>query len=433
MTQGLRIPINVAYAEAGYCATIQVGSHGRNARVILDTGSATLAIKDDICEPENDAHLTTTSLAQDIIYGIGAWAGPVVHTTVRVANGQRSVELNGAAMAIMESEISETFAHADGIWGLAYSDLNPAYNIQGYLDENTLKASYPWPFRLGASIDDYRQLRTMLKQYPKQYVTPFFTDMEQHGLVANKFALYTQRAFRFEPCELSQAQYADLDENKGFLILGGGEEQTDLYEGDFQTIEVVHDKHYNVHLKSLQIGDQPAIAANNVDPKFKHCVSNAVVDSGCTYIILEQMLFEQLRATLASLLPTQHRLIDEFYDIAAEQTNAHFDDLRGIAIDKLDLAVWPTLKFIFQGDIESNAKADSSIEVPPESYWQCHSPAPNEAFFAIIPQFDGWPNQTNFGLPMLNNYFAVFDRSADMNGELRLAKRRQWHAIDSAS
>ena len=423
-----RIPINIGYLEAGYSAHIYIGSQKKKARVLLDTGSATLAVKDEICEPENDQHLKTTTLAQNIIYGQGAWAGPVINTSVSIGDSEVEIHLPAANIAIMESELARTFEFADGIWGLAYKELNKAYDIKEHLLSQGMSSSFPWPYDVQPTIEAYRKLRTDLKAFPKVEITPYFTDIEKHGLIANRFSLYTQRAFRYEhKFGAHSEEYSALPENHGLLILGGGEEQEDLFEGEFQTIEVVHDKHYNVNLKSVQVGANEPIIADPVAPKFKQCASNAIVDSGCTYLIFEQNMYQQVISQIRTQLPEQSKHIDEFYKLAYSQIDKSYDELQGIPMEHVKLDEWPTLTIIFEGDREVPNSPDAVVTIPPESYWQCNAPEPGQTFFAIVPQNPTWPNQSNFGLPFLNNYYTVFDRSADTNGELRVAKRKPWH------
>ncbi len=45
------------------------------------------------------------------------------------------------------------------------------------------------------------------------------------------------------------------------LVLGGGEEQIDLYQGEFKSLTVEHDIYYNVALKSVQVGNNSAMPA----------------------------------------------------------------------------------------------------------------------------------------------------------------------------
>jgi hypothetical protein len=60
------------------------------------------------------------------------------------------------------------------------------------------------------------------------------------------------------------------------------------------------------------------------------------------------------------------------------------------------------------------------LTVAPQTYWQADSPAPGQASFRITGPLSE-ANQSNLGLPLLNNYFTVFDRSAGAQGVIRLA------------
>ena len=93
----IRIPITNYYGGGDYTAAIQIGSRQAIANVILDTGSSTLAVKQSTYNPLTDAALRPTSLVQDITYGTGGWAGPLV--TTKLAMGQ-AADMAKASAAI---------------------------------------------------------------------------------------------------------------------------------------------------------------------------------------------------------------------------------------------------------------------------------------------------------------------------------------------
>jgi hypothetical protein len=82
----------------------------------------------------------------------------------------------------------------------------------------------------------------------------------------------------------------------------------------------------------------------------------------------------------------------------------------------IDLAAWPDLTFIFSDP----GGAHVPLTVAPQTYWQVDYPAAGEAAFKIRgPLSDA--NQSNFGLPLICNYYTVFDRSQGAHGVVRFA------------
>ena len=80
------------------------------------------------------------------------------------------------------------------------------------------------------------------------------------------------------------------------------------------------------------------------------------------------------------------------------------------------MPAWPNITFTLQGP-----NGDVSLTVTPSSYWQVDFPAPGQAFAVIGGQQSGGPNQSILGLPLMNGYYTVFDRSTDANGVIQFA------------
>jgi hypothetical protein len=74
-------------------------------------------------------------------------------------------------------------------------------------------------------------------------------------------------------------------------------------------------------------------------------------------------------------------------------------------MSKLNLASWPTLTFVLEGALGS----DVTLQVAPQTYWQTNSP---KAGYATLVLYTG-DSPSILGLPLMNNYFTVFDRSVD--------------------
>ncbi|GIU41387.1 hypothetical protein TUM4438_05430 [Shewanella sairae] len=571
----LKVPITNVYAMGGYCAQLRFGANKTPANLIIDTGSSTLVVSDSDYDDEQDTSLVATSFAQEVLYGAGGWDGPVVHTRVglreedidfNLSDGYQlepnpdahaPIVLNDCPVAIVSSIKQEgTFLHADGILGLAYHQLNKSYNLKDYFDKYQISPAltYPWPFDTEMSIcsndyhahlsanqvenrvenkavhseqdcdnrftsDDLRQFKAFLKQQPTQDIIPYFTELTQHGLTANKFAFYSRRssvhftadinaatfsakksADKAEKTEKTdkatqQAHFAQLNQdplNQGWLIIGGGEEHTELYQGEFTTISVVEDKYYNVNLISIQVGDQTEIdsllteeienslePANSLEPdnslehnkgsepiknqaSHDHALlsaigmnkqlrgrSNAIIDTGVSGIVFTKHLYNAMVEHFSALNPKFAALIKPFSDIAMQY--------QGIDMSQLNLDEWPTLTLHFVGernhhsqhthsssgntskntnenscdhssknssDNKQNSPEKVSLHIKPEHYWQTNTPAKGKACFKILSQLAGWPNQSLLGLPLMNDHYVIFDRSAHQTGVIHFAKQR---------
>jgi hypothetical protein len=392
--QALRIPITNVYGGGDYTAPILVGAKGQSANVILDTGSSTLAVTMKAYDPAKDtAPPKPTTLAQVILYGTGGWAGPVLGTQVSLGG----VALSGAQIAIAVDQEPNNFGAADGILGLAYNALNSA--------SDTGKPTYPWPFRIKGTSASLIAFEKQLANDTATDVDPYFSQLASQGVVANKFAFYTLRSFpRAATANATLADLAKDPYNQGFLILGGGDEpaQADLYNGTFANVLVVDDLYYNVNLKSVQVvGGGPAVQAAALQAQFvTDAGSNAIVDTGTNSLVLAADVFA---AVLNGL-----NAINRKYPGLLQSTQP-------VPVSQLNLAAWPNIVFALAGQ-----GGDVALTVTPQTYWQGGSPGPNLAIPVVSGLSVKDPNQSILGLPLLNNYYTVFDRSAG-NGIIRFA------------
>jgi hypothetical protein len=287
-----------------------------------------------------------------------------------VTVGARSLVLPQVPVAVTYHETRSVFGKSNGILGLAYTKINSAYKMPGL----TIPPRYT-----------YNQIQAG----HRTHIDPYFTELETAGLVANKFAFYTRRS----QVNMATAKPATDPLNHGFLILGGGEEQTDLYTGTFQVARVVDDTFYNTNLKSIIVGNTPPIPVS-LPTKASGNPSNSVVDSGTSSLLLDQDLFEAVAEKLSS-------------DADTTLTDA----LRAgyVPMNKLDLSTWPTITFVLEGALGTDVR----LEVTPDTYWQTNSPKPGHATAVIYGDSGQGGGQSILGLPLLNNYFTVFDRSVD--------------------
>jgi hypothetical protein len=390
----LRVPITNVYGGGDYTAQIKIGSGGTKANVILDTGSSTLAVIPKVYDVKGDTAAQPTPLAQDVIYGTGGWAGPVVTTQIAL----ESVSVD-AYIAITADDEPGGFGNADGIMGLAYNVLNNAYNLSSYLEEQGHAAvTYPWPFPTKNTSAAVQQVQSFLQRMPAEDLPPYFTALKDAGIEKDIFAFYTQRSV---PSLRSNTPEDDAL-NQGFFVMGGGPEQQDLYTGSFTTVEVVGDAWYNTKLLSVQVGDAAPVNANPLPAKYaKTMISNSIVDSGTNSLALANDVFQAIASSLQTLDPRYIQAIE-----AASQGT--------VETSSLDLESWPDITFTLRG--QQNKPV--ALTCSPTTYWQADCPQAGQASFMI--GTSGMP-QSILGLPLMNNYYCVFDRTQDPYGVIQFA------------
>jgi hypothetical protein len=182
------------------------------------------------------------------------------------------------------------------------------------------------------------------------------------------------------------------DLNNGYLILGGGEENDDLYTGAFQVARVVDDLYYSTNLKSVRAGKGKPIPVP-APTKASGNKSNSMVDSGTQDLVLDQDLFDQITKRLS--------MVDATFSDALIAGH--------IPMSKLNLSAWPSIFFVLEGALG----ADVVLEVAPGTYWQTNSPRAGYAEAAISGDGGSGKGSSILGLPLMNNYFTVFDRSVN--------------------
>lgn len=346
--------------KGDYIGTFYIGSQKTPCTLLLDTGSSTLAISNKAYDPRNDANAKNTHLYQHANYGSGSWNGNVVKTNVNLQNTGDDLNLENVNVAVAIHQ-QNMFNENDGILGLAYQPLNTGISKIG-------QDGYLEPTEGGESIE------------------PYFTQLEKAGIVANKFAFYTLR---------STPDVTNKDLNNGFLILGGGEEEKDLFTGDFKTATVTHDQYYNVNLKNIWVGNQPKIAvpaATNTNSP------NCIVDSGTNGLVFPASAYKKILSQFDAIDPKLGNIIDT-------ALNQHEYDQ-----SQLNLADWPSINVELEGP-----DGDIMLEIKPDNYWQL-----NSGNGVATLRFFGANAPAILGLPLMNNYYCVFDRSGG-NGVIKFA------------
>lgn len=389
-----------------------MGESSKPLNLILDTGSSSLAIRASAVE--NNKGLIATSLAQHVFYGKGQWYGPVVKETISMGHSEDLLALPEVNVALAYDNKSHVFSQADGILGLAYNALNKAYDLTSILVENqiTPHETFPWARLEGLEIS---KLNFNVNDFPLQHIKPYFTQLEEHQLTANKFAFIVHRSSTYQMKASSQLSASEHPLNHGIFVLGNPESQQHFHCSEFQDVKVVHDKYYNINITSVFIDPTCKIRFPSLQPKYqKAYISNGIVDSGASAMVFPASVFTQLLEQFIDFNPDFEEILSAFREFTGEEI--------GIPITSVNLDSWPNLFIEVQG-IDDNLV---TLKLDPRTYWQTHAPQANEISFKIT-TLPNWPNQGILGLPLMNNYYTIFDREfalkADHLGRVRFTSK----------
>jgi hypothetical protein len=401
----------LAYAQGAYSVGVKLGSQRRLANLLLDTGSSSLVVLPHAYDPDADAVRGPTSLAQTISYGQGSWAGPVLHSQVTLGEGQHERVIGKTPLALVESA-AQNFRNADGLFGLAYRGLDSAYDFQDYLSALGTQPASTWPWPFGGDLQSFH---TLARQQPRVTVTPCFTALEEEGVLPNVFAMVIRRALVHVLHEGGSVTRLLADPlNSGLLVLGGGEQCQSLYHGAMQSIRIVHDLYYNANLIALQVGSGPRIAAPALAQKdAARAGSNAIFDSGSSFLILQQQLYDAVIAALREHDPALPTLIERFQQA--------FQHEEGLPNSLIEHRAWPELHFV----LESSSGGEVILRCDPEDYWPHNALKAGQSLFLLMSQLPNWPDQSILGLPLLAGRYCVFDRRIDGLGALKVARARE--------
>jgi hypothetical protein len=116
-------------------------------------------------------------------------------------------------------------------------------------------------------------LQLILGQPGGVTIATYVDQLVEAGLIADKFAFAVQRSVS------KGANAASID--TGVFVLGGGEECTDLYSGEFSSVRVADEAFYNTNLVRVEIGERNIFSIAVVPPpRGSGAASNSFLDSG---------------------------------------------------------------------------------------------------------------------------------------------------------
>jgi len=367
MAKSVRVPITNVFMNGDYTGRILVGPHNRAMNVILDTGSSALALDGHKYHPDPAAGDKTTTLAQTDRYGDNSgWTGAVLKTKVVLGDSAAQAAVPDANVAVAYEQTSNMFRGADGILGLAYAPLDDAYGMP----QDTWAHKYT-----GIEVSHGE----------RGDIQPYLTQLAGENVVSDIVSFYTKRSF----VHTGSGDPVNDPLNQGWMIVGGGEEASDLYTGAFQTVTVLADAWYNTNLKAVIVGNASPIAVPAHGPK--GMPSNSIVDSGTNSLNLGSHL---LKAIIAKFTPGQQALL-----------NASVFGQSYVSASQVDFATWPAITFVLQGDT-----GDVRLHVAASDYWQVNAGKVGAAAAAITP---GQAGLAILGLPLIKRYFTIFDGEAD--------------------
>jgi hypothetical protein len=376
MATPARIRITNVFMGGDYTGEIFVGPNQQPLNVILDTGSSALAVSGRKYHPTLTSGEAETNLAQADSYGDGShWTGAVLTTPVAIGTGAAEIAAQNIPIAVAYDESLNMFRGADGILGLAYEALDDAHEMPA----KTWSAKFPTSAVVAGGAAS---------------VVPYLTQLADDNLLPDKVSFLTRRSFIHEGSGLGSDPL-----NQGWMIVGGGEEATDLYSGSFQVVKVLSQAWYSTNLKQVIVHGQPPI--NLRARGRKGVASNSIVDSGTNSLNLGPTLLRQIFTRLSAS--------------QQQQLGASVIDGKTVPMASLNLSTWPTITFVLEG-----VAGDVSLSVAASDYWQVNAPRVGDAMAAITQGNDG---QAILGLPLMNGYFTVFDGEADGGmGQIKFAK-----------
>lgn len=424
MTRALHLPITLAHAKGAYTVRLGIGRDQRPGNFILDTGSSTLAVLPHVYDPNHDPSHSPTSWAQEISYGAGRWAGPVLRAEVHfeglaLRDEAPSVRLDDAQFSLVQATVQD-LRGADGLFGLAYSGLNAAHDVSGYLSARGVTPAVTWPWPFDKEDENLADFDALLDQQPRVAVTPLFTALAEAGRIDNRFALLVRRPLVHVEDTDADTTLLRLDPlNQGVLVLGGdAREDADLqhrlHEGAFSAIQLVDDLYYNVDLIAVQVGDGPRIDAPRLDPRYLHrAASNAILDSGCSFLILEATVYRAVIDAFAQHDARLPALVERFQQTFAQQQ-------QGVANADVDALDWPDLHLYLRAPDGSETR----LTCTQEHYWPRNAMQAGQAYCLLMNQLPKWANQSILGLLLMAERYCVFDRSAANGGCVYVAKAR---------
>lgn len=415
MTHGpIQLDTTLAWAKGGFTVPVELGSERQRVNLLLDSGSSTLAVNARAFLPDRDRHLASTVWAQDIRYGGGALAGPVLRSSLALGEGHHARHIDDALFALVETS-GDLFREADGIFGLAYRELDPAHDVGALLQARGISPalSWPWPFGSGDGLDA-EAFRTLLLQQPRVALTPAFTALEEEGVVRDLFALQVPRAVVHVLADGASGHALAADPlNRGKLVLGGGPEAQSLYQGGFHDVKVVHDLYYNANLLAVRVGDGPRIPAPPLAPKdVAGHGSNALLDTGSSFLVLENSLYAAVIDGFA-----RH---DARLPALVEQSRQALAAGQGVPDHAIDPRQWPDLHL----HLESPDGGETVLRIAASHYWPRNALQAGQSLCLLMPQLPHWPAQSILGLPLFAGRYAVFDRRAKGAGIVRFAQAR---------
>lgn len=407
MKNSVQFPINIAPSQGAYSINLLVGSQQQTVELLIDTGSSTITFKESHYQPHLDQHKKLTAYAQCVTYGKGGWAGPVLKSTITYSNGVDSFDITDAPFALVEDQLTDSFLGLDGIFGLAYHHINRAYDLTDFLKEHDQKAhTYPWQFSQTISEKGIKPFKQFLRNHPEKDVKPIFTAFEEQFVNINMFSLLTHRAIAYVPkhnMSLDDKKKEPL--NQGLFIVGHIDHDKNDDDGYSKNIKVLHDAYYNTNLLSVQVEGFESFSAPRLDKKhIKTSFTNAIIDSGSSYLMLQADIYQYILDCFKSINPEFITHISAFND--SQKSGKAYKP------DDINLASWPTLYFTFEGSTEP----DVTVSCPATHYWQTDAISPNQCFFTLLKQIPHWPDQSVIGLPLMSYYLCIFDRSAGVDG-----------------
>jgi hypothetical protein len=397
----------------GKAYSTKIEINGQPLVVILDTGSATFGVPTDpyieikpkdiygnslpTYKPAKDKCVKTTNYLTYLQYDskLAGWGGSNLISKLKIGNKNLNYMQFGAGYFDPNTNYSPIYF--GGIIGLAFTSNNKTKIDFGKLSYPPTPEMITKEFWVEENKKPSTNYPTFMDYYGQKY-----------SIYSQKFGIWVQRSIVSNTKNEKKAQLDST--NYGEFILGGGETNMNLYEGELSTIPIIKTPppkkkpdqepliiFYTIQLNNFKINNENI----NIPEKYF-----TFIDSGTTTLVFPKYFYEQIKNIFTSInIPLNCDGTGNFWDkynfkFLTQINLLNTLPLNGIDINDICLKYWPTLELPLT-DENGNTKI---FKISPQNYFNIQ----DGKYYCFI-NFGITENIIVLGLPFLCENYTVFD------------------------